>query len=122
VYRLFLLRQGKIVAHHEFRAEDDARACRGAALAFDACADYCDEFEVWYGVRLLTSSAGLKVPTSGAAEDSPEEAATAAMGVAIAGMAAEILEGAMRTNAALRDSPTVNARLNALRRPSGGLH
>jgi hypothetical protein len=121
MYRIFLLRHGKIAAHYEFRAENDARACRAAALAFDACADYCDDFELWYGALLVTSRAGLKtLPASGTAEDAFEGAPAAAVEAGIRGMAAAILAGAMQTSDALRNNPQVNAQLDALRRQLAG--
>jgi hypothetical protein len=121
MYRIFLLRLGKIAAHYEFKAETDARACRAAALAFDACADYCTDFELWYGALLVTSRAGLKaLPMNGAAADVFEGAPAAAVEAGIRGLAAAILEGAMQTNDALRNSPEVSARLGALRRPLAG--
>jgi hypothetical protein len=117
MYRVFLLRQGKIAAHHEFNAETDAWACRAAALAFDACTDYCDDFELWYGVRLVTSRAGLKTREIAETEATAHTAAqSATLDVAIAGIAAQILEAAMATNDGLRDSPRLNSWLNTLRR------
>lgn len=120
-YRIFLLRQGKITAHHEFSADNDARACRAAALAFDACTDYCDDFELWFGVQLVTSRAGLKTHMLDAKADaaSAERQAMAADG-AVERNAAAILEAAMKTSGALRDSPRLNAQLNALRPSPAG--
>lgn len=117
IYRIFLMRQGKIAAHHEFSAESDDWARRAADLAFDACTDYCDDFELWYGTHLVTSRAGFKSrpivakPGDAAAEDDSR---------AIAAIAARILEAATATSPALRDSPRLNARLNDLRRPPAG--
>jgi hypothetical protein len=115
-YRIFLLRQGKIAAHHEFSVENDDWACRAAALAFDACADHCDDFELWCGVQLVTSRAGLSTRASGA---KPAATATAAVmeEETIAALAVRILEAAMETSDALRDNPTLNSRLRALRPP-----
>jgi len=118
MYRIFLLRQGKIAAHHEFSAENDAWACRAAALAFDSCTDYCDDFELWYGVQLLTSRAGWKTREVAATQaEAPAGAQPATLEAAIEGVAARILEGAMQTTDALRDDPKLNSRLTALRRP-----
>jgi hypothetical protein len=115
MYRLFLLRRGKIAAHHEFRAENDIWACRAVALAFDACTDYCDDFELWYGVSLVTSRAGLKTPANHTETDVFREARDTLLDAAVQDIAATILEGVMRTSDALRDSPTVKERLNGLR-------
>src|ERR1700761_2320172 len=102
-YRIFLLRQEKITAHHEFSAEDDAYARRAAILAFDACSDHCDDFELWYGARLIASRAGLKTRAAGARRDEPAAEAEAAAGQGvIAAVAAGIVEAAMKTSAALR--------------------
>ncbi len=117
-YRIFLLRQEKITAHHEFSAENDGWARRAAALAFDACADHCDDFELWYGAHLVASRAGLKTRVAIAmpGEASAEAEAAAGEGV-IAAVVIGILEAVMKTSAALRDGPGLNARLNELRRP-----
>jgi hypothetical protein len=119
MYHIFLLRQGKIAGHHKFSAENDAWACRAAALAFDACCDYCDDFELWYGVRLLASHAGWKTREVAATQArAPAGAQSATLDRAIEGIAARILEGAMQTSDVLRDSLRFNSRLSALRRPS----
>ncbi len=116
-YRIFLLRQEKITAHHEFSAENDEWARRAAALAFDACADHCDDFELWYGAHLIASRAGLKSRASVAKPDQASaEAEAASWEGAIAAVAVAIIEAAMKTSAELRDGPRLNARLNELRR------
>jgi hypothetical protein len=115
-YRIFLLRREKITAHHEFSAENDASARRAAALAFDACADHCDDFELWYGAHLVGSAAGLRTRDSnGPADAAAAEADAAAGDAAIAATAVTIIEAVMATSAALRDSPRLRLRLNALR-------
>lgn len=116
-YRIFLLRQEKITAHHEFSAEDDEWARRAAILAFDACADHCDDFELWYGAHLIASRAGLRTRAAIAkpGEASAEAEAAAGQGV-IAAVATGIVEAAMKTSAALRDNPKLNAWLSELRR------
>ncbi len=118
MYRTFLLRQGKITAHHEFRAENDDWACQAAALAFDACADQCDEFELWKGTQLVTSNTGLRTRAI-VAETDTAFAGSLTMGSneAIERIAVRIIEAAMETSSALRDSPRLNVRLNALRLP-----
>ena|ERR1700744_4435784 len=121
LYRIFLLRRGTITAHHEFSAENDDWACRAAALAFDACADDCDDFELWYGVHLVTSGAGLKTRASNEnADEASAEAVSATVEGAIETIAARIIEAAMATNSALRESPRLTARLTLLRPTSGG--
>lgn len=121
-YRIFLLRQEKITAHHEFSAENDEWARRAAALAFDACADHCDDFELWYGAHLIASRAGLKTAglKTGASVAKPDQASAEAEAAswegAIAAVAVAIIEAAMKTSAELRDGPRLNARLNELRR------
>ena len=62
-YQLYLLQQGSIVARHEFTVEDDEHACEATALVFDACADRCDDFELWDGVRLVTRCARWQAHT-----------------------------------------------------------
>ncbi len=121
-YRIFLLRQGKITAHHEFGADNDARACRAAALAFDACTDHCDDFELWFGVQLIASRAGLRTHTLDATADAAfAERQAMAADAGIERIAVAILEAAMKTCALLRDSQRLNARLNVLRpAPAGG--
>ena len=121
-YRIFLLRQGKITAHHEFSAENDDWARRAGAIAFDACSDYCDDFELWYGVQLVTSRAGLKTRPIAAATNGASAGAdpTPMEERAIEGIAARILEAAPRENSALHDNPRLNARLGALRRSPAG--
>jgi hypothetical protein len=120
-YRIFLLRQDKITAHHEFGAENDTWAGRAAALAFDACSECCDDFELWYGVHLVTTCTGLKTrATIAEADEARAGAMVATLDGAIERIAARILEGAMATSGALRESPRLNARLSALRRPPAG--
>ena len=93
-------------------------ACRAAALAFDSCTDYCDDFELWYGVQLLTSRAGWKTREVAATQaEAPAGAQPATLEAAIEGVAARILKGAMQTTDSLRDDPKLNSRLTALRRP-----
>jgi hypothetical protein len=88
-------------------------ACRAAALAFDARTDYCDDFELWYGVRLLTSRAGWKTREVAATQaEAPAGARPATSEAAIEGVAAR-----MQTTDSLRDDPKLNSRLTALRRP-----
>ena len=121
LYRIFFLRREKITAHHEFSAENDASARRAAALAFDACTDHCDDFELWYGAHLVGSGAGLKTRDSVAPADEAAAEADAAAGEgAIAAVAVTILEAVMATTAALHDSPRLRLRLNALRRSAAG--
>jgi hypothetical protein len=118
MYRVFLLRQGKIAAHHEFSAENDALACRAAALAFDACTDYCNDFELWYGMQLVTSRAGLKTREIATPQaNAPTAAHSATLRTGIEGIAVQILEAAMATSEALRSSARLTTQLNALRRP-----
>jgi hypothetical protein len=118
-YRIFLLRQGKIAAHHEFGVENEGWACRAAALAFDACADYCDDFELWYGVHLVTSRAGLTTRASVAKADPAATGESMEEG-AIAALAVRVLEAAMQASDALRDNSILNTRLGVLRRPPAG--
>jgi hypothetical protein len=119
MYRIFLLRQSKIAAHHEFSADNDVWACRAAALAFDACTDYCDDFELWYGMQLLTSGAGWKTREAAVTQaEAPTRPQPAISERVIEGIAASILDGAMQTSDALRDNPRLNSRLNELHRPS----
>ncbi len=115
LYRIFLLRQGKITAHSEFSAENDDWACRAAALAFAACTDRCDDFELWYGAQLVTSSAGLQTRAIIAqAGEAFAGAQDTTLQRAIERIAVRILEGAMKTSCELRDSPRINTRLSEL--------
>jgi hypothetical protein len=120
-YRIFLLRLGMIAAHHEFHAESDDWGCRAAALAFDACTEHCDDFELWDGVHLVTTRAGLKTRTIIA---SPDVASAGSKGTtqegAIERIAVGIIEAAIRNSGPLRDSPRLDAGLSALRRLPAG--
>jgi hypothetical protein len=121
MYRIFLLRQSKITAHHEFRAENDDGACQAAAIAFDACTDHCDDFELWKGAQLVASSTGLTTRAIIAkADEAFAGAMTATSDGAIERIAVRIIEAAMAANGALRDSPRLNVRLNALRPSPAG--
>jgi hypothetical protein len=59
MYRLFLLRQGKITGYRDIRAGNDALACLAAARAFDECP--CDDLELWASARLVVTRANLKM-------------------------------------------------------------
>lgn len=51
-YRVYFLNQGgRIEAGHDFEAESDAVALVVADALCEACADACDRFELWQGVR-----------------------------------------------------------------------
>lgn len=53
-YRVYLREKDRIVCRHEYRAGDDAEACRLAALLAEATSDLCDAFEVWHGARVVS--------------------------------------------------------------------
>ena len=51
-YRVYFLNEGgRIEAGHDFDAESDAVALVVADALCEACADACDRFELWQGVR-----------------------------------------------------------------------
>ncbi len=51
-YRVYFLNEsGRIEAGHDFEAESDAVALVVADALCEACADMCDRFELWQGVR-----------------------------------------------------------------------
>jgi hypothetical protein len=51
-YRVYFLNEGgRIEAGHDFEAESDAVALVVADALCEACADACDRFELWQGVR-----------------------------------------------------------------------
>ena len=51
-YRVYFLNEGgRIEAGHDFEADSDAVALVVADALCEACADTCDRFELWQGVR-----------------------------------------------------------------------
>ena len=53
-YRVYFLNEsGRIEAGHDFEAPSDAAALIVADMLCEACADVCDRFELWQGVRRL---------------------------------------------------------------------
>ena len=51
-YRVYFLNEsGRIEAGHDFEAPSDAAALIVADMLCEACADVCDRFELWQGVR-----------------------------------------------------------------------
>lgn len=51
-YRVYFLNEdGRIEAGHDFEAESDTVALVVADALCEACADICDRFELWQGVR-----------------------------------------------------------------------
>ena len=51
-YRVYFLNEGgRIEAGHDFEAESDTVALVVADALCEACADACDRFELWQGVR-----------------------------------------------------------------------
>jgi hypothetical protein len=111
MFHIFLLRQGKIAAHHKFSAENDAWACRVAADAFDACIYHCDDFELWDGTRLVMSRAGLRTYGSTATPDNAfERGGAVGLNAVIDQITAGILQAAKQKSSALRDSPRLGWR------------
>jgi hypothetical protein len=107
MFDVFLLRQGKIAAHHKFSAENDASACRVAARAFNACIYHCDDFELWDGARLVTSRAGLRMHTPDNVFGRGE---VVILDAVIDQITAGILRAAKQKSSALRDSPRLGRR------------
>ena len=53
-YRVYFLNHGgRIEAGHEFEAASDPVALVVADMLCEACADVCDRFELWQGVRRI---------------------------------------------------------------------
>ena len=53
-YRVYFLNEGgRIEAGQDFEAASDAVALVVADMLCDACADVCDRFELWQGVRRI---------------------------------------------------------------------
>ena len=51
-YRVYFVNEGdRIEAGHDFEAESDTVALVVADALCEACADACDRFELWQGVR-----------------------------------------------------------------------
>ena len=124
-YRIFLLQKVKIIAHSDYRLENDEWASRAAAIVFDACTDCCDDFELWEGARLVTTRAGLKMRMDGAEADAATlraDAEAAASQDEIEAVAATVLEAVMKASPALDASPRLHARVGELRRPSAAPH
>lgn len=53
-YRVYFLNEGgRIEAGHDFGAASDPAALVVADMLCEACADVCDRFELWQGVRRI---------------------------------------------------------------------
>jgi hypothetical protein len=54
-YRLYLRNASGIVGRDDFDASDDETAATMAELISEACSDECDHYELWQGMRCLSS-------------------------------------------------------------------
>ena len=53
-YRVYFIKEGgRIEAGHDFEAASDSAALVVADMLCEACADVCDRFELWQGVRRI---------------------------------------------------------------------
>ena len=63
-YRMYFLTKGQIHGRAEFEADNDMAAIRMARVLYYTCADSCESFELWDGMRPLRARQSLRQKAS----------------------------------------------------------